>query len=88
MQIIKQDPPAKSGNVKYHWGILLEPLMKEPGVWFWVMKYKKATTAGSTALRIRTKKIRSMPPGRWEAIARGVKVYVRYMGGDHESDRR
>jgi len=78
--LIREDPPTKKGRFATDWGLELAPAVNEPGVWFKVKAYETPTVAHQTASRIRKGWVKSLPSGKWEAVSRGLTVYVRFLG--------
>lgn len=83
-----EDPPAEAitgnkGSTFYR--EVAEALREAPGKWALLPReYGSENSAKSSAANIRRGRIQAMPEGQYEAVVKGSKIWVRYVGGGGE----
>lgn len=80
-----EEPPIRGARGRQSlWKGLLEPIVEQPGVWHRI-ELDDPKKAQRTQAHLRTHKL-SVPPGRWEFMARSRWLFARYLGPSFPED--
>jgi hypothetical protein len=85
-RLVREDPPEvdrtrRRDRPLTEWNALLKKAIANKGKWYRVSPdYDTSSQASTTAYDIRNGRNGAIPPGRWDAVARDVTLYVRYLG--------
>ena len=74
-------PPDGRGRSGYDWDAVAKELKAHPSAWAKVHTCENKQKAGNSARQIRRGGPSFRPAGQFEATARGLDVWARYIGG-------
>lgn len=79
---VEELPPSPPSGRNARYTEFSDALRGRPGEWaIWPVQLKNTVVANTVAGNVRRGALKNFPAGEFEAVQRGLTVYVRYVGG-------